>query len=104
MGPLDSYHVVSIMAIVHNIAFVDSYNMDIVLANGNCLDCCYVSVDAYSIGIVMANEIHMRNRCAHVGLCNMGVFLATFCVLNARMLEAGFGEIHTRIMNQVERR
>ena len=34
----------------------------------------------------------------------MGVILATFCVLNARMLEAVFGEIHTQIMNQVERR
>ena len=95
MEPVDSYRVVSIMAVVHNIAFVDSYNMDIVLANDNCLDCCYASVDAYSMGIVMANENHMRDRHALVGSCDMGIFLATFCVRYARMLEAVFGEIHT---------
>ena len=95
MGPVDGYHVVSFMAVVHNLALVDSYNMDIVLANGNCLDCCYASVDAYSMGIVMANENHMRDRHALVGSCDMGIFLATFCVRYARMLEAVFGEIHT---------
>ena len=98
MEPVDSYHVVNFMAVVHNLAFVDNYNIDIVLANGNCPDSYYVSVDANSIGIVMANENHLGNRYALVGSCDLGIFLATFCALYARMLESVFGEIHSRIM------